>query len=87
MRKSTDLTRLLNRLGRIKGQLNGIENALIDGKNPFTILQTAAACRGAINGLMAEIIESRISALSEESSPEKLNEFSDLIEIVRAYLK
>jgi DNA-binding FrmR family transcriptional regulator len=57
MAKSPDLASLLNRLGRIKGQLNGIENALISGRSPFTVLQTAAACRGAIAGLMAEIIE------------------------------
>ncbi len=52
-----DRKKLLNRIRRIRGQLEGIEKALEDEKDPFFVLQTAASCRGALNSLMAEIIE------------------------------
>ena len=51
---------LLARVRRIQGQLAGIERALEAERDSYLILQTVAACRGALNGLMAEIIEGHI---------------------------
>ena len=76
--------KLMDRIRRIRGQLDGIERALAKGANPFSVLQTAAACRGALSGLMAAIIEKRI----RDSASHAMNsDADDLIEIVRAYLK
>lgn len=52
-----DKEKLLNRVNRIKGQVNAIEKALEGDDDFFRVLQTIAACRGAINGLMAEVLE------------------------------
>jgi DNA-binding FrmR family transcriptional regulator len=79
-----ETAKLMARIRRIRGQLDGIERSLAKGAHPFTLLQTAAACRGAMNGLMAAIIEKRIR---ESASLAKSSDAEDLIEIVRAYLK
>jgi DNA-binding FrmR family transcriptional regulator len=55
------------------------------------VLQQLAACRGALNGLMAEVIEGhvRFHVLSPEAktnAPE-VAAAEELIEVVKAYLK
>ena len=51
---------LVARINRIQGQLDGIKDAIQEDLDCASVLQQAAACRGAINGLMAEIIEGEI---------------------------
>jgi DNA-binding FrmR family transcriptional regulator len=86
-----DRKKLLNRVRRIRGQIEGIEKALTDEKDPFVILQTVAACRGALNSLMAEIIEGhiRMHVVDPDRSPrgEHLESAEELIDIIRAFLK
>ena len=48
--------KLLARISRIRGQINGIEKALNEERECGEILLTLAACRGAMNALMAEIL-------------------------------
>ena len=48
--------KLLNRVNRIKRQLNAIEKALEGDDDCSGVLQTIAACRGAINGLLARVL-------------------------------
>jgi DNA-binding FrmR family transcriptional regulator len=83
--------KLLHRVRRIRGQVEGIERALEEEKEPFQILQTVAACRGALNGLMLEIIEGhiRLHVLDEGRKPsaEQDEAVDDLMEIVRAFLR
>src|SRR5262249_44047588 len=55
-----DKKKLLNRVRRIRGQIDAVEKALDQEQDCSTILLTIAACRGAINSLMAEIIEGHI---------------------------
>ena len=55
-----DKTKLLHRVRRIRGQLNAVEKALLAEDECSTILLRVAACRGAIDSLMAEIIEGHI---------------------------
>lgn len=76
--------KLLGRIRRIRGQIDGIERLLAKGADPFTILQTAAACRGALNGLMSAIIEKRIRDAATLGASADADE---LIEIIHAYLK
>jgi DNA-binding FrmR family transcriptional regulator len=52
--------KLLSRLSRIRGQINGIEKALKEGRECGDILLTLAACRGAMNALMAQILEGHV---------------------------
>jgi DNA-binding FrmR family transcriptional regulator len=86
-----DRKKLLDRIRRIRGQVEGIEKALEDEKDPFFVLQTVASCRGALNSLMAEIIEGHIRyhvidpALP--GTPEQAEASQELIDIIRAFLK
>jgi DNA-binding FrmR family transcriptional regulator len=80
--------KLLQRIRRIRGQVEAVERTLTSEDECANILMLLAAVRGGINGLMAEVLEDhiRLHLLSEkkEASPELAE---DLIDIVRAYLK
>ena len=52
-----DKKKLLNRVRRIRGQLNAIERDLEEERDRTSTLQTIAACRGAMNGLIAQFLE------------------------------
>jgi DNA-binding FrmR family transcriptional regulator len=80
-------SKLLNRARRIRGQAEAIERMLADeNEDCADVLQLLASCRGAINSLMAEVLEDHIRdhVATGKPSPEIAD---DLIDIVRAYLK
>jgi DNA-binding FrmR family transcriptional regulator len=83
--------KLLNRIRRIRGQVDAIEKALEQEQECFATLQTIAACRGAINGLMAEIIEDhiRLHVFSADHNPSahQVEAAEELVEVVNTYLK
>ncbi len=83
--------KLLNRIRRIRGQVDAIEKALEQEQECFATLQTIAACRGAINGLMAEIIEDHIRlhvfSPGSKPSPDQIEAAEELVEVVNTYLK
>jgi FrmR/RcnR family transcriptional regulator, repressor of frmRAB operon len=86
-----DKKKLLNRVRRIRGQIDAVEKALEEERDCSTILLTIAACRGAINGLMAEIIEGhiRFHVVDPDHQPtsQKAKAAQELIDVVKAYLK
>jgi FrmR/RcnR family transcriptional regulator, repressor of frmRAB operon len=86
-----DKKKLLNRVRRIRGQIDAVEKALDQEQDCSTILLTIAACRGAINGLMAEIIEGhiRFHVVDPDQHPtsERAKAAQELIDVVKAYLK
>ncbi|SFK69451.1 metal/formaldehyde-sensitive transcriptional repressor [Rhodanobacter glycinis] len=86
-----DKTRLLNRVRRLRGQVEAIERALDDEKDCGQILHLVAAVRGATNGLMVELLEDHIRFHvvdpRHEADPDKSRGAADLIDVVRAYLK
>jgi len=84
-------TKLLNRVRRLKGQVEGIEKALVEEKDCFLVLQTIAACRGALNGLMAEVLEGHIKnhVLDSSRAPkaEQAEATEILMDLIRAFMK
>ena len=86
-----DREKLLNRVRRIKGQVNGIEKALEKDEECSKVLQSIAACRGAINGLMAEVLEGhvRYHVVDPHRKPtrEQSEATEELIELVNRYLR
>lgn len=86
-----DKQRLINRVRRIRGQLDAVEKGLETDRDCAAILQTIAACRGAINGLMGEIIEDQIRChvLDPDGKPtqDQENAARMLVDVVKAYLK
>ncbi|GAA0495875.1 formaldehyde-responsive transcriptional repressor FrmR [Tatumella terrea] len=80
----------LTRVRRIRGQIDALERALDEGEECRAILQQIAAVRGAVNGLMAEVLESHIRETFDgtETDSRSLNtSVNDTIGLVRAYLK
>lgn len=83
-------TKLLNRVRRIRGQMEAVERALEDETGCAEVLQLIAGVRGAINGLMAEVVEDhiRLHVADHDLDQEQRNEgAAELIDVVRAYLK
>ena len=52
--------RAIARLRRIRGQVDGLERAIAAGTACGPVLQQIAALRGAVNGLMAGILDSHL---------------------------
>jgi DNA-binding FrmR family transcriptional regulator len=85
-----DKKKLLSRIRRIKGQTEAIERALESEVECDEILQLVASCRGALNGLMAELIEGhlRFHVLdpSQKARPSQLEAADELMAVVKRYL-
>jgi DNA-binding FrmR family transcriptional regulator len=83
--------KLLNRARRIRGQVDGIERALAEEAECSIILHNISACRGAMDALMAEVIEGhiRFHVLDPGVTPseEQAKAAADLIHALRVYLK
>ena len=86
-----DKEKLLNRVRRIKGQISAIEKALENEEECSKVLQTIAACRGAINGLMAEVLEGHVRFHVIDSrrkqTAQQAEATDELIELVNRYLR
>jgi DNA-binding FrmR family transcriptional regulator len=84
-----DKKKMLSRIRRIKGQADAIERALEGDGGCEDVLQLVASCRGALNGLMAELIEGhvRFHVLSpgQKTLPSQLEAAEDLISVVKRY--
>jgi DNA-binding FrmR family transcriptional regulator len=52
--------KLLNRIRRIRGQLEAVERALDTEAGCGVVLQRIAAARGAMNSLMSEVLEDHV---------------------------
>lgn len=83
--------KMLVRVRRIRGQIEAIERALSEEHDCSEMLQLVAACRGALNGLMAELVEGHIRyhVLDSKKGPatSEAEAAEELIEVVRTYLK
>lgn len=86
-----DKEKLLVRVRRIRGQVEAIERTLGEEHECADVLQLVAACRGALNGLMSELIEGHIRfhvlAPNGRKSAPQAEAAEELIEVVRTYLK
>ena len=81
---------LLARIRRIKGQTQALENALEEGQECAVVLQQLAAVRGAVNGLMLELLEGHMREhLGDANVPAEQRE-QDLelvVKVLRSYVK
>lgn len=84
-------SKLLGRVRRIRGQVEALERALETEKGCSEVLHQIAAVRGAINGLMAEVIEdhvqTHIAGPDIPSEAKRREGAEELIDVLRSYLK
>lgn len=81
---------LLARVRRIKGQTEALERALDQEAECSAVLQQIAAIRGAVNGLMAEVLEGHLrDHLGAEAHDMQRREedLEQVIRVLRSYLK
>jgi FrmR/RcnR family transcriptional regulator, repressor of frmRAB operon len=81
---------LVNRVRRLRGQVDAIERALAGDASCSDLLQRITAARGAINGLMAEVLEEHVreylSPTDSDAEPLQADAAEELIEIIHSYL-
>ena len=84
-------SRLIARVRRIKGQVEAVERALEAELGCADVLMLVASLRGAVNGLNVEVMEDHIRNHvvdpSTDTDPERAKGASELIEVIRTYLK
>ena len=81
---------LVNRVRRLRGQVDAIERALDGEASCSDLLQRITAARGAINGLMAEVLEEHVREYllpaDIEAGSRQVDAAEELIEIIHSYL-
>ena len=81
---------LVNRVRRLRGQVDAIERALASEASCSDLLQRITAARGAINGLMAEVLEEHVREyllpVGGEAEARQTDAAEELIEIIHSYL-
>jgi DNA-binding FrmR family transcriptional regulator len=82
--------KLSKRVARIRGQVDAIARGLEDELECGEVLRRIASARGAMNSLMAEVMEDHIRAHAFRAAKPKSDEAQaadDLVDVVRSYLK
>jgi FrmR/RcnR family transcriptional regulator, repressor of frmRAB operon len=83
--------KLLARVGRIRGQVEGLERALNEEIDCARIMHMIAGIRGAVSGLMAEVVEDHVRThlVDAQKNPGALNADAaeQLIDVVHTYLR
>jgi DNA-binding FrmR family transcriptional regulator len=83
--------KLLARVRRLRGQVEAIERAVDTGSGCDQVMHLIAGARGAMAGLMAEVLEDHVRTHLVDSAahPSALNTdaVEQLLEVVRTYLK
>jgi DNA-binding FrmR family transcriptional regulator len=81
--------KLLNRIRRVRGQIEAVERAIEGEESCATVLHLIVAARGAMNGLMTEVIEDhiRLHVVDPAKDAERKRGADELIEAVQSYLR
>ncbi|MBB5373026.1 metal/formaldehyde-sensitive transcriptional repressor [Acidocella aromatica] len=81
--------KLVNRLSRIRGQIEAIQAALAEDASCTALLQQAVACRGAMDGFIGTVIEHHVRqhvAGPDATDEDRARAAEELIKVVHAYL-
>ncbi|CUS40695.1 MAG: metal/formaldehyde-sensitive transcriptional repressor [Thalassolituus sp.] len=81
---------LLTRVRKIKGQAEALERVLEGAPDCTAVLQQIAAIRGAVNGLMTEVLNSHIRehlGANDLSPEQRATEVDEILSILKSYLK
>ena len=82
---------MLNRVRRLRGQVEAVEAAIEQENDCSDILHRLAACRGAFQALLLEVLDGHIrfhvSDPDQNPTSEKAKATQELIDVLRTYLK
>ncbi len=87
---TTDQKPLLARVRRIKGQTEALERALESGTECMAILQQIAAIRGAVNGLMSQVLEGHLRehmGPASDAAHDRMEDVEAIVSVLRSYMK
>jgi DNA-binding FrmR family transcriptional regulator len=86
-----DQKKLLARVRRIRGQVDGIERALKTQSGCEQVMHLIAGARGAMAGLMAEVVEDHVRShlvdVDQHPGALRTEAAEQLLDVVRTYLK
>lgn len=84
-----DRAKLLARVRRIQGQAAALEKQLIQEGDCTAVLQQIAAIRGAVNGLMAAVIEGHLTdhVVNEPELDQRREDLDTVVQVIKSYLK
>lgn len=86
----TGKKKLLARIRRITGQSSSLEKSLEGESDCLAILQQVAAIKGAVNGLMKEVLENHLRehlGAPDMTQQQREEEVENVISILKSYLK
>jgi len=85
----SEKAKLMNRIRRVRGQIEAVERAIEGEEGCATVLHLIVAARGAMNGLMTEVIEDhiRLHVVDPVKDAERKRGADELIEAVQSYLR
>ena len=81
---------LLTRVRRIKGQAEALEKLRVRETECGAVLQQIAAIRGAVNGLMAEVLQGHLRehlGADDISPQQRSDDLEQVLAVLRSYLK
>jgi FrmR/RcnR family transcriptional regulator, repressor of frmRAB operon len=86
-----DKQKLILRAKRIQGQVEALVRALTDERDCSEVLQVMSAARGAMNSLMAELLEGHIRNHvlngKQRATSEQVRAADQVIDMVKSYLR
>ena len=84
-----DKAKLLTRVRRIQGQAAALERQLDQEGDCTSVLQQIAAIRGAVNGLMAAVIEGHLTdhVVKEPEQKQRQDDLDVVLQVIKSYLK
>lgn len=84
-----DKAKLLARVRRIQGQAAALETQLDNEADCNAVLQQIAAIRGAVNGLMAAVIEGHLAdhIVKEPDEAQRQEDLDAVLQVIKSYLK
>jgi FrmR/RcnR family transcriptional regulator, repressor of frmRAB operon len=86
-----DKDKLILRAKRIQGQVEALVRALSEERDCSEVLQVMSAARGAMNSLMAELLEGHIRSHvlngKHKATSQQQSAADEVVDMVKSYLK
>ena len=83
--------KLLNRVRRLRGQIDALDRAIEAEEGCSEVMRLLTTARGAINGIMAEVVEDHILLhmvdKDRKASRSEQQAADELLEVLRTYIK